>query len=74
MAATVGISLPLCVGAVFAAGLAGDMCSIFSSDSASVGEAIGCNPEAVVKTRLPYSMVFSLISLLLYFAAGFIFR
>lgn len=74
MAASVGISLPLCVGAVFAAGLAGDMCSVFSSDSASVGEAIGCNPEAVVKTRLPYSIVFSLISLLLYFAAGFIFR
>ena len=74
MAVTVGIRLPLCIGAVIAAGIAGEMCSVFSSDNASVGEAIGCNPEAVVKVRLPYGIIFALIALLLYIPAGFLFR
>ena len=74
MAATVGISVPLCVGAVCAAGIAGEMNCFYSSDSTFVGEAIGCNPDAIVKLRVSYALIFSFISLLLYLAAGFIFR
>ena len=73
MASTVGISAPLCVGAVCAAGIAGEMNCVFSSDCTFVGEAIGCNPDAITKLRVPYSILFSLISLLLYIPAGFLF-
>jgi len=67
-----GLSLPLCVGAVISAGIAGEKNCGFTSDSLSVGNAIGCNPQAVLKVRLPYSLLFTGVSLLLYLAFGFI--
>lgn len=72
IAGAVGISIPLCIGAVCAAGIAGEKNCMFSSDSTSVGEAIGCNPSVVLSIRLTYSSIFTLITLLLYIAAGFI--
>ena len=68
-----GISLPLCIGAVCAAGLAGEVNCAFTSDNLSVGNAIGCEPAAILKIRLSYGLVFTGICLLLYLAAGFIF-
>ena len=72
IAAAVGLSVPLCVGAVCAAGIAGEKCCVFTSDHESVGELIGCDPAAVLSVRIPYAVVFSLISLLFYVAAGFL--
>ena len=74
IASTIGLSVPLCVGAVCAAGIAGEKCCIFTSDHRSVGSAIGCDPKAVLSVRIPYAVFFSLIALLLYLAAGFLFR
>ncbi len=74
IAAVVGISAPLCIGAVCAAGIAGEKCCTFISDDDSVGEAIGCDPQAVFKIRIPYAFAFSLVSLVLYLIAGFLFR
>ena len=74
MALAVGIHVPLCVGAVCSAGIAGEMLCIFTSDSTSVGASIGCNPSAVLGVRIPYGIAFSVISLLLYIAAGFLIR
>ena len=74
MAGAVGISVPLCVGAVMAAGIAGEKNCVFSSDSTSVGESIGCNPDVILNIRMPYSVIFSVISLIIYIAAGFLIR
>ena len=67
------MSLPLFAGAVIGAGVAGEMLCVFTSDSLSIGNAIGCDPKAIVKVRMPYSLAFTGISLLLYLAAGFLF-
>ena len=74
IAGAVGINVPLCIGAVCAAGIAGEKNCLFSSDSTSVGEAIGCDPSVVLSIRLTYSIIFTLITLLLYIAAGFLLR
>lgn len=74
MASAVAVSVPLCIGAVCAGGIAGEMCCVYFSDSLFVGEELGCDPEIVAKLRLPYGIAFSLICLLLYIPAGFIFR
>ncbi|MBP5166674.1 MAG: cyclic nucleotide-binding domain-containing protein [Oscillospiraceae bacterium] len=67
-----GLSLPLCAGAVCAAGIAGEKLCVVSGDSLYVANAIGCDPKAVLRVRLPYSAAFALISLLMYIAAGLI--
>lgn len=71
IARRVGIDLPLCLGAVCAAGIAGEKLCVFTGDSLSVGTAIGCAPRAVLSVRLSYSIVISVTSLLLYLAAGY---
>ncbi len=70
LCARTGLSLPLCVGAICAAGLAGEKCCVFTSDSQTVGSAIGCEPGRVLKVRLPYSVVFSVVALALYAVVG----
>lgn len=70
LAAAAGISPALCVGAVCAAGIAGEKNCAFTSDSMSVGSAIGCDPDAVLAVRLPYGAAFTILSLLCYAAAG----
>ena len=73
VAGPMGLNLPLCVGAIAAAGIVGEKLCVFTSDSLSVGNAVGCDPKAVLKVRLPYSLALTGLSLLLYIAAGFIF-
>ena len=73
MAGVVGVSMPLCVGAVCAAGLAGEALCLFTSDNLAVGESIGCNPDTVLAVRIPYAVLIALISLLLYLLAGLAF-
>ncbi len=70
MASVIGLSLPLCVGAICAAGIAGEKLCAFTSDSLSVGNAIGCEPGKILSVRMPYSIIFFLLSLLLYVIAG----
>ena len=71
LAAAAGISLPLCIGAVCAAGMAGEVNCAFTGDSLAVGNAIGCDPKAILKLRLSYGLIFTGICLLMYLAAGF---
>ena len=73
LAAAAGISLPLCVGAVCAAGIAGETDCAFTEVHLSVGNAIGCEPKTILHLRLSYGLVFTGICLMLYLAAGFIF-
>jgi Na+/H+ antiporter NhaC len=72
MAAAGGIDLSLCIGAVCAAGIAGEKNCVFTSDALSVGSAIGMDPRAVLAVRLPYSISFTVGAFLLYLLAGHI--
>ena len=74
IARSAGLDLSLCVGAICAAGIAGEKLCVFTGDSLSVGTAIGCEPRAVLNVRLTYSIALSIVSLLFYTAAGFITR
>ena len=73
MASSLGINLPLCIGAVCAAGIAGEKNCLFTSDSLSIANAIGCDPNVILHIRLTYSVVFTGISLVLYLIAGYVF-
>lgn len=72
MASAMGISIPLCVGAVCAAGIAGEKNCMFTGDSMSVANSIGCNPSVILSVRLRYSIAFTAVSFFLYLAAGFL--
>ena len=72
IAAQGGLNLPLCIGAVCAAGIAGEKNCLFTSDALSVGSAIGCEPRAVLRVRLPYSLLFTAAAFLLYLLMGFL--
>ena len=74
LAVSVGIHVPLIVGVVCAAGMAGEKLCVFTSDDVYVAGSIGCAPKSVLSIRMSYSIAFSLISLLLYLAAGFLIR
>jgi len=74
MATLGGLSLPLCVGAIAAAGIAGEKNCIFTSDALSVGSAVGCDPKAVLSVRLSYSLLFTAVSFVFYLIAGIAFR
>ncbi|MBQ3920677.1 MAG: cyclic nucleotide-binding domain-containing protein [Firmicutes bacterium] len=67
------LSVPLCIGAVCAAGIAGEKNCVYTSDALSVGSAIGCEPGAISKLRLRYSLIFTAISFAMYLIAGLIF-
>ncbi len=73
-AQSMGISVALCIGAVCAAGIAGEKMCPFTGDALSVGGTIGCSPDAVLKNRLLYGGVFTALSFLLYLGAGFVIR
>lgn len=69
-AAAAGLAPALCVGAVCAAGISGEKNCLFTGDHLSVGSAVGCDPQAVLKLRIPYSLIFSALSLGFYLLAG----
>ncbi|MCR5154772.1 MAG: cyclic nucleotide-binding domain-containing protein [Lachnospiraceae bacterium] len=66
------VSLPLCIGAIAAAGIAGEKNCLFTPDAINVGSAIGCNPKVVRKVRMSYSISFTIFSAMIYLAAGLI--
>ncbi|MCR5685847.1 MAG: cyclic nucleotide-binding domain-containing protein [Lachnospiraceae bacterium] len=70
MAGGLGIDLALCVGAVCGAGIAGEYNCMFTVNALDVGTVIGCDPGAVRSVRMTYSIALTLITALLYLAAG----
>jgi CRP-like cAMP-binding protein len=72
LAYSAGLSVPLCIGAVSGAGIAGEKICAFTADALNVGTAIGCNPEPICRIRIFYSIVISGIVTGLYIIAGFI--
>lgn len=69
-----GVNLALCVGAIAGAGIAGEKNCMFTADSMNVGTAIGCDPNAVLRVRIRYSVVITGMAAAFYLVAGFLFR
>lgn len=67
-----GISLPLVLGAVAAAGIAGEQICPFTGSELDVADAIGCNPKVIMKNRIIYASIFAAIAFIGYIAAGMI--
>ncbi|MCL2440672.1 MAG: cyclic nucleotide-binding domain-containing protein [Treponema sp.] len=70
LAAAADGNIALCIGAVIAAGVAGDGLSNFQSDNEHFAHAIGCEPMALVKARFPYFVFITVFAALLYLTAG----
>ena len=73
MALLGGLSVPLCIGAIAGAGIAGEKNCVYTSDALSVGSAIGCDPKAILSLRLRYSLAFTAIAFVFYLVAGLLF-
>ncbi|MCQ2553347.1 MAG: cyclic nucleotide-binding domain-containing protein [Clostridia bacterium] len=67
---TLGLNLPLCLGAVSAAGIAGENNCVLTSNAVVIATALGINPSVVLKLRLKYSVAFSIIAFAFYLVAG----
>jgi Na+/H+ antiporter NhaC len=72
LAEAVGGNVALCIGAVVAAGVAGDGLSDFQSDNEHFAHAIGCEPNALVKARFPYFVFIAVLCTAMYFVAGLV--
>ena len=73
LAVTFSMNLPLCIGAVCAAGIAGDNLIPYVSESALVASAVGCDPYINRRIRLQYWIPISIVCFAAYLVAGFIF-
>ncbi|MCQ2539937.1 MAG: hypothetical protein MJ114_05755 [Acetatifactor sp.] len=66
------VSLPLCFGAICAAGIAGEQNCMMTGIEIFVGENSGCNPKDALRVRMPYSLAITGICFVLYAIAGFV--
>ena len=65
-----GLDPVIFIGAVAGAGIAGEKNCAFTAEALNVGTAVGINPADVKKIRIVYSIIFSVISILVYGIAG----
>lgn len=70
IAQTAGLSLPLCIGALVAAGIAGESVCPFTGVDLDVANIIGSNPKTIGKIRLSYGLIFTGIAFASYLVAG----
>jgi Na+/H+ antiporter NhaC len=70
LAMAVGGNPALYVGAICAAGVAGDGLSIHQSDNNDVAAIVGCEPTALFMARLPYFIFITAFSFFAYLVAG----
>ncbi len=67
-----GLDPAIFVGAITAAGIAGEKNCMYTSDAQNVGGAIGCNPTVVFKIRITYSVAISILAAIGYTIIGFV--
>ena len=72
LASHLSIDPALMVGAVAAAGIAGEKNCAFTADALNVGTAVGIDPDAVKAIRIRYSAAFTVIAAIAYLIAGII--
>lgn len=73
-ATLLNVNVALCIGAIAGAGIAGEKNCLFTADALNVGTAVGCNPDTVLRVRLPYSAIITAVAAILYLIAGFTVR
>ncbi len=67
-----GLDPAIFVGAITAAGIAGEKNCMYTSDAQNVGGAIGFNPTVVFKVRITYSVAISILAAIGYTIIGFV--
>ena len=72
MAATMGVNIPLVVGAMFGGSIFGDHCSPISDTTIMTCSTTGCDIIDHVKTQMPYCISIAVVSFLLYVVFGFV--
>ena len=72
MAAEMGVSIPLVVGAMFGGSIFGDHTSPVSDTTIMSCSTTGCNIIDHVKTQTPYCVAVAVVSIVLYVIFGFI--
>ena len=72
MAAEMGVSIPLVVGAMFGGSIFGDHTSPVSDTTIMSCSTTGCNIIDHVKTQMPYCVAVAVVSIVLYVIFGFI--
>ncbi len=72
LAQSMGVSLPLSIGAVVSAGAFGSNACFYGDATVLSAQASGCNLFAHAWTQLPYAVFAGTISALLYVALGYI--
>ncbi|MGL5694743.1 MAG: Na+/H+ antiporter NhaC family protein [Peptostreptococcaceae bacterium] len=72
MAATMGVSVELVAAAVFGGSIFGDHSTPISDTTIMTCSTTGCDVMDHIKTQLPYTLSFAVISIVLYIVAGFI--
>lgn len=71
MAINMGTNIPLVAGAVFGGSIFGDHCSPISDTTIMSCATSGCDIIDHVKTQIPYVLIYSGLSLVLYLVLGF---
>ena len=72
MAATMGVNIPLVVGAMFGGSIFGDHCSPISDTTIMTCSTTGCDIIDHVKTQMPYCIAVAVASFVLYVVFGFV--
>ena len=72
MAATMGVNIPLVVGAMFGGSIFGDHCSPISDTTIMTCSTTGCDIIDHVKTQMPYTIGIAVASMVLYVIFGFV--
>lgn len=72
MAAVMGVSLPLAVGAVYSGAVLGDCASMISDNTILTCSTTKCDVMDHVNTQMPYAMTNAAISLVAFLVLGFI--
>ena len=72
MAATMDVSIPLVVGAMFGGSIFGDHCSPISDTTIMTCSTTGCDIIDHVKTQMPYCISIAAVSFVLYVVFGFV--
>jgi len=70
LAGLFGVHLPLCLGAVFAAGITGDNLCPYIQEGAMVASAVGCDPKVNRDIRVRYWVWIASLCTVFYFLAG----
>ena len=70
LAGLFGVHLPLCLGAVFAAGITGDNLCPYIQEGAMVASAVGCDPKVNRDIRVRYWVWIAALCTVFYYLAG----